>query len=246
MLIVAPSDAGTGLHAQDIDTPSPSPGPTEPGTVTPSGLKRLTEPASLDKALEAATRLSDSIVVPSDCRHPPLSFPSLLPNAPRAYRSGVHQGVDFECPTLGHPVVAALAGRVVVAEGGFEDPTPLERNRLLDTAAALGATPPYTLMMLYGNHVVVDHGIIDGVGHVVSLYAHLDGLQTGIRAGLRVEAGQPLGTIGNTGTNASASGSTRGLHLHWELHIDGQYLGVGLSRADTRAVYATLFAGPSG
>ncbi len=238
------SDART--QEQDIDTSPPGRGPTDPGTITPSGHKPLTEPASLDKALEAATRLSADIVVPSDCRPPPLSVPSLLPNARRPYRSGIHQGVDFGCPTLGHPVVAALAGRVVVAAGSFEDPAPQERNRLLATAAALGATPPYTLVMLYGNHVVVDHGVIGGVGHVVSLYAHLDRLETGIRAGLRVEAGQPLGTIGNTGTNAGALGSTRGLHLHWELHIDGQYLGVGLPDADTRAVYTALFGGGRG
>ena len=186
-------DSGAGPHEQDIDTPLTGRGPTEPGTIAPSGFKRLTEPASLDKALEAATRLSADIVVPSDCQPPPLSVSSRLPNAPRPYRSGIHQGVDFWCTTLGHPVVAALAGRVVVAAGDFEDPSPRERNQLLTTAAAIRATPPYTLIMLYGNHVVVDHGVIDGAGHVVSLYAHLDRLETGIRAGLRVEAGQLLG-----------------------------------------------------
>ena len=44
-----------------------------------------------------------------------------------------------------------------------------------------------------------------------------------------------------------ASGSPHAqLHLHWELHIDGHYLGTGLSGADTRAVYTALFAGASG
>ena len=52
---------------------------------------------------------------------------------------------------------------------------------------------------------------------------------------------------GNTGTYAGASRSTHTqLHLHWELHIDGHYLGVGLSDADTRAVYTALFADVSG
>ena len=236
---------GTGTHDQEVDAPSP--GLAGPGTITPAGLKRLTEPASFDQALEAAVRLSADIAVPSDCRPPPLSWPSALPNAPRLYRSGIHQGVDFGCSTPGHPVTAALAGRVVMAVGDFEDPSPPERNQLLDTASVLGATPPYTLIMLYGNHVVVDHGFIDGVGHVVSLYAHLDALETGVRPGLWVEAGQPLGAMGNTGTHAGASESMHEqLHLHWELHIDGQYLGVGLSPADTRAVYTALFADASG
>ena len=236
-------DAGTGLHDQDGDSFTPCPGPAGPGTLTPSGHKPLDEPISLDQALEAATLLSGDIVVPSDCQAVPLPWPSVLPNARRAYRSGTHQGVDFGCPRLGHPVVAALAGRVVMAVGDFEDPPPQERSRLLDTASALGATPAYTLVMLYGNYVVVDHGIIGGVGHVVSLYAHLDALDTGIRPGLWVEAGQSLGTIGNSGTYAGASGSPDAqLHLHWELHIDGHYLGIGLSDTDTRAVYTALFA----
>ena len=240
-------DASTGPHDQNVDSFSLRPGPAGPGTLTPSGHKPLDEPISLDRALEAATQLSGDIVVPSDCQSVPLPWPSALPNAPRAYRSGTHQGIDFGCAALGQPVVAALAGRVVMAVGDFEDPSPQERSRLLDTASALGATPAYTLVMLYGNYDVVDHGIIDGVGHVVSLYAHLDALNAGIRPGLWVEAGQRLGTIGNTGTYAGASGSTHAqLHLHWELHIDGHYLGIGLSDADTRAVYTALFADVSG
>ncbi len=64
-----------------------------------------------------------------------------------------------------------------------------------------------------------------------------------MRPGLWVEAGRRLGTIGNSGTYAGASGLPEAqLHLHWELHIDGHYLGVGLSDADTRAVYTALFA----
>ncbi len=240
-------DAGTGLDDREAGSFAPRPGPDGPGTLTPSGHKPLDEPISLDRALEAATRLSGDIVVSSDCQAVPLPWPSALPNAPRAYRSGIHQGVDFGCPRLGQPAVAALDGRVVMAVGDFEDPPPQERSRLLDTASALGATPAYTLVMLYGNYVAVDHGIVDGVGHVMSLYAHLDALETGIRPGLWVEAGQRLGTIGNSGTYAGASGSTHAqLHLHWELHVDGHYLGIGLSGADTRAVYTALFADASG
>ena len=198
---------------------------------------------SFDEALNVAERLSPEIVTPTDCEPPPLSRPSVLPNAARAYRSGIHQGVDLFCPTPGRTAVAALDGRVVVAVADFQDPSPQDRDRLLDTAAALGATPPYTLVMLYGNYVVIDHGILDGVGHVVSLYAHLDEVDPGTWIGKPVKAGQPVGTIGNTGTAAGARRSLHeGLHLHWELHIDGQYLGVGLSERHTRAVYTALFS----
>ena len=238
---------GSGTPQPEDATVTPGPGPFGPGTITPGGRRPLADPIPPEAARAAAERLAADIVVPSDCRPVPLDRASALPNAPRSYRSGTHQGIDFGCPARGHPAVAALAGRVVVAVGDFEDPTPLEWNQLLDTASAIGATPPYTLVMLYGNHVAVDHGIIDGVGHVVSLYGHLDGLEPGIRPGLRVEAGQPLGTIGNSGTRAGAAGAVHDqLHLHWELHIDGQYLGIGLSYDDTRAVYAALFGSVNG
>ena len=97
--------------------------------------------------------------------------------------------------------------------------------------------------MLYGNYVVVDHGIIDGVGHVVSIYAHLDALDPAIGIGRPVEAGQLLGWVGNSGTDTGALDGP--LHLHWELHVDDQYLGAGLSATETRTVYATLFSEPT-
>ena len=220
---------------------------TAPATNAPTVHKLRTEPMSLEQALEAAGRLAPEIVLPTDCRPPPLSAPSSLPNAPRAYRAGIHQGIDIGCPTLGHPVVAALGGRVVVAVGDFRDPSSREWNLMLDTAQALGATPPYTLVMLYGRYVVVDHGIVEDVGHVVTLYAHLNSVDPGIRPGMWVDAGQSLGGIGNSGTRSGAAGSSSGqLHLHWELHIDGQYLGTGLSPADTRAVYTAVFKDASG
>ena len=43
-------------------------------------------------------------------------------------------------------------------------------------------------------------------------------------------------------TRAASGSPDARLHLHWELHIDGHYLGIGLSAADTRAVYTALFA----
>ena len=98
--------------------------------------------------------------------------------------------------------------------------------------------------MLFGNYVVVDHGIIEGLGHVESIYAHLESLDPGIRIGEMVAAGQSLGVIGNSGTVQAAAGlRDQGHHLHWELHVNGHYLAQGLSPAETRKVYSTLFAG---
>lgn len=215
-----------------------------PSTVAP--LADASGEASLALDLEAASRLAPWVAVPTDCRPSPLHTPRLMPNAPREYRSGTHQGIDFYCQR-GSPVRAVLDGRIVVAVGDYRDPSPADRAAVLETAAALGATPAYTLVMLYGNHVVVDHGIIDDVGHVVSLYAHLDALAAPVRVGKAVKAGELVGRIGNTGTSSAAAGNrSQGAHLHWEIHVDGRFLGAGLSEFDTRTVYAALFEDTSG
>ncbi len=200
------------------------------------------EPSPLEQALAVARRLAPGIVAPTDCGPPPLDAPSLLPNAARAYRSGIHQGIDYSCGARGRQAVAALDGRVVVAAGDYRTPSPARRNALLAIAAQRNSTPSFTLIALYGNYVVVDHGLIDGAGHVVTIYAYLETVAADIRVGTPVRAGDPLGTIGNTGTSYDAAGDPDGgLHLHWEVHIDDRYLAAGLSSAETRAVYTALF-----
>ena len=224
----------------DIGSAAESGGPGSAGAdplVGPYGEGPLT----FEQAVGAARRLAPDLVLPADCRPPPLNNPFLLPNVPRDYRSGTHQGVDLFCPR-GHPVRAALDGRIVVAVGNHEEASLADFHDVMDIAARLGATPTYTLVMLYGNYVVVDHGIIDGLGHAASLYAHLDAVAPALRAGRTVNAGDVLGWVGDTGTEAAASRSpNRSAHIHWELHINGRYLGEGLSSFDTRAVYAALF-----
>jgi len=203
------------------------------------------EPQTYREALQDAARLSAGITWPSGCMSP-LPHPELLPNASRAYRSGIHQGVDFRCFGPGHSAVAAMDGRAVLVAGNYQDPEPADRGWLLDIAAQLGATPPYTLLALYGNYVVIDHGVVPDVGHVVTIYAHLEEVDPDLRVGEAVQAGQRVGEIGNRGTHAAANGDFYAdPHLHWELHIDNQYLGAGLSFDETRAVYTTLFAGAS-
>ena len=137
-----------------------------------------------------------------------------------------------------------MDGRVIVAVGDYQTPPTAEFEAILEVTRQLQATPPYTLIMLYGNYVVLDHGVIENVGHVISIYAHLESLDPAIRIGALVEAGQPLGIIGNSGSSRAAAGYPgQALHLHWEIHVDNQYLSAGLSADETREVYAALFAG---
>ena len=238
--------------AADVEVWRPSGGPDAVGSLTETGGPESATiplpvaaygdgPLTFEQALDTARRLAPELVLPVDCRPPPLDSPSLMPNAPRDYRSGTHRGVDLFCPR-GHPIRAALDGHVVVAVGDYRDASPADLNDVLAIAAALGATPTFTSVMLNGNYVVVDHGIIDGVGHAASLYAHLEAVAPALRVGQPVRAGNVLGRVGNAGTTSAAAGNTnRSVHVHWELHINGRHLGEGLSRSDTRAVYAALF-----
>ena len=224
-----PNEAGLGSSATDTAAP---------------GQLQQDRPLSFGQALDVASRLAAEFTPPTSCPLP-LGLPGYFPNASRTfYRAGVHQGVDFAC--FDRTVKAVLEGRVVVAVGDFVTPPTGALEAVLATTFELQVTPPYTLIMLYGNYVVVDHGVIAGVGHVVSIYAHLAALSPDIRVGEIVAAGQALGVVGNSGTVQAAAGlRDQGHHLHWELHIDGQYLAKSLSPAETRKVYSALFAGPA-
>lgn len=138
----------------------------------PTSSERTGRPAGdgpLQRALTVARRLAPEIVAPADCVPAPLEEPALIPNAPRAYRNGVHQGVDYDFDAPGHTAVAAVDGQVVVAVGDYQSPSAAEREALLAIAAQPHTTPPFTLLMLYGNYLVIDHDIIDGASHVVTL-----------------------------------------------------------------------------
>lgn len=95
---------------------------------------------------------------------------------------------------FGAPVVAPAAGTVVAVV----DRHPDDRN--FDVAGLKS-----DLMLVYGNHVVIDHGNGEH-----SLFAHLQQGSARVKLGDSVVAGQPVGAIG-------ASGSAMFPHLHYQL-----------------------------
>lgn len=237
----APSEP-IAAAAVTTTTTAAAPSSTAPQTTTSSAPVAST-PRFLD--LAGWTEIEQAlppITVPSDCPVP-YDDPESMPNADRSYRGGTHGGIDFICMERGHDAVAALPGRVVLADNTFVDATVADRQALLDEAQALGRTPPWTLAFLFGRFVVLDHGVIPGAGHVVTIYAHLDEVDPGLRPGAQVAAGARLGEIGNRGTETGASGGTRpqSIHLHWELHVDDVFLGAGLTADETRTLYQGLF-----
>jgi len=189
------------------------------------------EGPSLEEQRRVAAALREQISSPTDPRCPlALNFSS-LPGAARPYRNGTHQGIDFGCGAAGRSVSAIADGTVVYLVDDYVDPTVPNREAILANAGLAGFTPFWTLAMLYGNVVVVDHGVIEGAGRVVTISAHLEAVDEAITLGSSVSQGDRLGEIGNRGTNASArrirGADDPSLHLHWELFIDNWFLGAG-------------------
>ncbi len=74
-------------------------------------------------------------------------------------------------------------------------------------AAATGVVVTAGVISGYGNAVVIDHG--DGIA---TLYGHLS--RFAVRTGQRVDVGQTVGAVGNTGNST-------GPHLHFEVRVRG-------------------------
>lgn len=211
------------------------------------GVRVLEDGPDVEVQRAAAAALREIIASPIDDRCPLVLNAGSLPGASRAYRNGTHRGIDFGCGVADRSVNSIADGTVVYLVDDYDDPAVAEREALLQNAAIAGATPHWTLVMLYGNVVVIDHGDIPGAGRVVTISAHLEAVDPAIQLGSTVTRGQRIGEAGNRGTNASALG-IRGagdpsLHLHWELFVDGWYLGAGLDVSQTIEVITTALCG---
>ena len=171
------------------------------------------------------------------------SSDTLMPNAVREYRNGIHQGVDFygvdNCVSIvrGTPVRAVKAGRVIRATLNYYDLTWDELEALNERLAQGEANAPDILDTFRGRQVWVDHG-----GGLVTRYAHLDGIAPGIAVGVTVEAGQELGYVGESGTPESLTAPGTEDHLHFEIWVGDHYLGQGLPPDEVRALYEKAFS----
>ena len=163
---------------------------------------------------------------------------SHLPNSPRAYRNGIHEGFDFYDGVsvveikYGTPVIATAPGVVVRADHSYVEMSIDEYNRMIDDAKTRAITPQETLDKLRGRQVWVEHP-----GGYVSRYAHLASIPNEIREGVRVAQGQIVGLSGNSGTVEGALGTEDDPHPHYELWRGDSYLGEGL---DPEQIYVLV------
>jgi murein DD-endopeptidase MepM/ murein hydrolase activator NlpD len=167
---------------------------------------------------------------------------NLMPNADREYRSGTHEGIDFywwdNCVDIlqGSPVLAVKRGVVTRADTDYSDLTADEMQELLDRTYEQGYTDRDALDQFGGRQVWIDHG-----GGVVTTYNHLGAIAPAVTAGTKVEAGEIIGYVGDSGTPQSVRAPGTEMHLHFEVWVNKKYLGEDLTAEQVRAMYEHLF-----
>lgn len=224
---VLPSPTATAASAA---TPFPTPSPLP---FTPASPPSTLDPQDLAGFLFP---LQGACLPDSD---------RLMPNAPREYRNGVHEGIDWYdlsgCARVaeGTPVLAMLGGVVARADLGYEDLTPAVLADLEQRTEACKCSDPDVLNRYRGRQVWIDHG-----NGVVSLYAHLGAIAEGVFTGAEVTRGQVIAFVGESGTPESVTDPGTEMHLHAEVQTGGAFVGEGLPAGEVRALYEALF-GPA-
>lgn len=142
-----------------------------------------------------------------------------LPGAPRHYRLGVHEGMDFY-KAIGTPVLAVADGVVIRADTSYITATEKLFGEMRETVMASGYTPEEVLDFYRGRQIwlQLDNGW-------VARYAHLSTIAPDIVEGTRVTAGQIMGQVGNSGSPITQQNPEGDVHLHFELWLGEHYLG---------------------
>jgi len=159
------------------------------------------------------------------------------PGDPRAYRRGIHQGIDFYQMKRGDPVYAAASGIVIRIDKNHQPMDRQFRNEMLKmckqtwngTPGSVRLPPveePYgdVLDKLRGRQVVLYHGENAQNEPIISLYAHLSGVNQELSVYDIVDTDTVIGYIGNSGTSGEVENNTgKENHLHMELFVGGMY-----------------------
>ena len=230
-------DIETSVPVVISATVTPAPNITSTVTFTPTAVVEPTEPAtSLDiEELRGFLWPIKGVCLPSNSQ--------VMPNAPRSYRRGVHEGVDFYngdvCVEIeaGTPVLAAFAGVIIRMDKDYESPTREDFLRVAALISSKGEGDSETLDFYRGRQVWISHG-----AGVVTRYAHLGEITENLAVGVSVKGGQTIGYVGESGTPESVVNPGTENHLHFELRIKDGFLGEGLEPDMVRAAYELLFS----
>lgn len=167
--------------------------------------------------------------------------PRSYPGARRLYRYGVHNGLDLygldvAGLEIGSPVRAIADGLVIRADSGYVEMTPAQYEAAIARTAYEHRTPPEMEDLFLGQQVRIEH-----TPGVESRYSHLRGIARGVSESAPISRGETLGSVGVSGTSSGAYGTGGGAHLHFEIWVDGRYLGQGLSLEETMRLWRWLF-----
>ena len=202
-------------------------GPAPAPHYTPMPAVATTPPDVGDRGARTYARLWGMFALPIEGGDIPADL-ELLPGAPRDYRGGIHEGIDFPSPAE-TPVLAAASGTVVRVDSSFLDWNREQQDIALYEALTLGYTPAATLDRIRGRQVWIDHG-----KGVITRYAHLFTVEP-LVVGQRIEVGALIGQVGSSGYPQG------GPHLHFEVRVGEDFYGDGLSGDDLVRAVARLF-----
>lgn len=171
---------------------------------------------------------------------------SRYPNAPRKYRGGTHVGVDilyYHTDDSYDPVPVNRETEILTVKNGTviradRDYTPMTVQEWKNQSEYYKTHPRTFVKRSFGGiQVWIDHG--DGI---VTTYNHLSKIDDDIKIGTEVEAGERIGWAGNSGLMGEAEGKDYGIHLHFEIWIDGQYFGKGMKIEDIKRYLTWIFS----
>lgn len=169
--------------------------------------------------------------------------PGVFPGARRLYRRGIHAGLDlFNDPGCGTnvkmdtPVFAADAGTVIRADWTYKDMAPAQYWARIQACRNEHDCSEVNENYFRGRQIEIDHG-----RGLITRYAHLNGIRKGLKVGSKVSRGDLIGYVGVSGTSNTLPGRPKHPHLHFEVWVDGKYLGYGLTPAETICLFEDIF-----
>ncbi|PKA04385.1 peptidoglycan DD-metalloendopeptidase family protein [Leptospira ellisii] len=172
------------------------------------------------------------------------SHDNQLPNAPRTYRNGVHKGIDIykKRDATGQirglnfqdEAVAPADGVIVRSDLSYAPMTLADYE--FHTSQSQKGTVTYVEKDFGGRQVWIDHG-----NGVMSSFNHLSSIRKNLKTGDKVRQGETIGTVGNSGLIEEAKGTADNTHLHFEIWVDGEFFGNGVSPAQVRKMLQFFF-----
>lgn len=201
----------------------------------PDTWQTAISPRRIDERLEG---LSMPIAGASLPRHA-----GVFPGARRLYRFGVHEGLDLFYDgasktkvQMGTPAIASDAGKVARADAKFKDMDQATFSRVMFECRRDHKTSDANENLFRGCQVWIDHG-----NQLMTRYAHLSKINQKLKVKDFVKRGDLVGYVGVSGTGQNLPGHAKYPHLHFEIWLDGKYLGWGLTPAETRGVFEDIF-----